>query len=107
MTNTDATANEPLPLVVAVTKSFQSRIPSQRVLDLMRKVANGASLGEIGEEQPSQMTAFRVLLRDFPERDPTSLWMHAYDVEVEVTDLLDPTSGTFTTPARSSADTGG
>jgi hypothetical protein len=49
--------------------------------------------------------AFRALVRDHPDRDPTSLWLHAYDVEVDVSEA-DPTNGKPSTTWPPSATTG-
>jgi hypothetical protein len=92
----------PLPDMVTVSQAFISRLPSQRVIDLMKRLENGATFSELMEEQPGRITAFRALLRDHPRRDPTSLWMHAYDVEVAIDDP-DPTSGNSSTPSLPSA----
>jgi hypothetical protein len=102
----DVSANVPLPELVTVSQAFSSRLPSQRVLDMLQKAEGGADFGELAQTQPFRIVAFRALLRDFPDRDPASLWAHAYDVEVEVTDV-NPTSASYTTPAPGFADTGG
>lgn len=99
-------ASVPLPSLVHVDQSFNTRLPTQRVIDAIAKAAPGVSLSELVANQTFQLTAFRALLRDFPDRDVTSLWMHAYDVEVQVTDV-DPTSGNEPTLSPPSVDTGG
>ena len=97
----------PLPTVVRVDTAFSSRLPPQRVLDLIDKVdPEGGGFGGIAASQPFRVIAFRALLRDYPDRDPASLWLHAYDVEVEVADE-NPTNGKSPTPARGFADSGG
>jgi hypothetical protein len=88
----------PLPFEVAATESFIARLPSQRVIDLLAKREPGTKFGELLEQQPPRMIAFRALLRDHPTRDATSLWMHAYDVEIVIADV-DPTSGSVPTPS--------
>jgi hypothetical protein len=80
---------EPLPFEVTVTKAFSERLPSQRVIDVATK-ADGFTFSELANNQPFRLIAFRALVRDFPLRDQTSLWMHAYDVEV-VIEEVDPT----------------
>jgi hypothetical protein len=80
----------PLPREVAVTKAFSERLPSQRIIDVATK-ADGFTFSELANTQPFRLIAFRALVRDFPLRDPTSLWMHAYDVEVVIQEA-DPTS---------------
>jgi hypothetical protein len=95
---------EPLPTVVQVTQAFSSRMPTQRVQDTVTR-AEGGAFGELIQTQPFRIVAFRALLRDFPDRDPTSLWLHAYDVEVEVVEP-DPTNGSSPTPAPPSVATG-
>jgi len=89
---TDHDAAVPLPELVEVTQAFIGRLPSQRIIDLLAKLEPGTKFAELMENQPPRMIAFRALLRDFPGRDPTSLWMHAYDVEVALVEV-DPTNG--------------
>jgi hypothetical protein len=84
-------ADEPLPTLVHVSQAFSARLPSQRVLDMVTKI-EGIDFAALATSAPFRLVAFRALLRDYPSRDPTSLWMHAYDVEVEVTDA-NPTNG--------------
>jgi hypothetical protein len=79
----------PLPLMVHATLAFVRRLPSQRVVDQLAKL-DPTPFGELQDQQPSRVTAFRCLLRDYPDRDFASLWMHAYDCEVEL-DEVDPT----------------
>jgi hypothetical protein len=95
---------EPLPTLISVTQAFMARLPSQRVIDLLGRLEPGVKLGELMEGQPSRMVAFRALLRDHPDRDPTSLWLHAYDCEVEMAEV-DPTFGNGLRPSPSSAPT--
>jgi hypothetical protein len=97
---------EALPTLVHVSQAFSARLPSQRVLDLISKLEHGAAFIELAETQPFRIVAFRALLRDYPGRDPSSLWMHAYDTEVEVADAVDPTNGKSTMPAPSFAPLG-
>jgi hypothetical protein len=92
----------PLPDVVSVTQAFNARLPSQRFLDLVRQLEPGLPFNEIATEMPFRLVAFRALLRDYPGRDQRSLWMHAYDVEVEVVEV-DPTNGKSSTPGQPSA----
>jgi hypothetical protein len=92
----------PLPELVTVSQAFISRLPSQRVIDLMKKLQGDMTFSELMEEQPGRITAFRALMRDHPRRDPTSLWMHAYDVEVAIDDP-DPTNGNSSIPSPPSA----
>jgi hypothetical protein len=99
---TDAT---PLPLVVTASESFARRLPTQRVIDAVEHAEPGATFAELIQRQPMRLTAFRALLRDYPGHDVTSLWMHSYDVEVEVVSV-DPTNGTSPTLAPPSGTTG-
>ena len=99
---TDAT--EALPVLVTVSQAFSSRLPSQRVLDLIDKY-EGIGFSDLVQTQPFRIVAFRALMRDYPERDTSSLWMHAYDVEVEITEE-NPTNGKLPTPAPGSAVSG-
>jgi hypothetical protein len=101
----DTSAIEPLPDCVVVTKSFQSRLPSQRVMDRITEIT-GHTVGELADSAPFRLTAFRALMRDFPHRDLASMWAHAYDVEVEVADALDLGNGKSTMPAPISSGTG-
>lgn len=100
------TDDRPLPTLVSVTQSFVQRLPSQRLLDQLRHCEPGVPFGELAESQPFRIVAFRALHRDFPGRDVTSLWMHAYDVEVEVSEAADPTNGKPSTPWPPSVTTG-
>jgi hypothetical protein len=81
----------PLPDTIEATQGFISRLPSQRIIDLLAKLEPGTPFGQLMEGQPSRMIAFRGLLRDHPRRDPASLWMAAYDVEVAILEV-DPFS---------------
>jgi hypothetical protein len=45
------------------------------------------------------------LLKQFPDRDPASMWLFSYDVEVEIVDV-DPTNGNSPTPEPLSGVTG-
>lgn len=96
---------EALPVLLTVTDAFNSRLPSQRLIDLVTK-AEGVEFGDLAKTQPFRLIAFRALLRDYPLRDPTSLWLHAYDCEVEVVGL-DPTNGISPERGHLSAVTGG
>jgi hypothetical protein len=95
------TALEPLPTLVRATQGFSARLPSQRTLDLVTRI-EGTDFAALAQASPFRIVAFRALLRDFPDRDPTSLWMHAYDVEVEVAEE-NPTNGKSPTPGPDSA----
>jgi hypothetical protein len=86
-----APAAEQLPTVVHVSEAFSSRaLPPQRLVDQLVKI-EGVPFSELGAEQPFRIVAVRALLRDYPGRDLASLWLHAYDCEVQV-DQLDPTA---------------
>jgi hypothetical protein len=98
-------AEEPLPTLVHVSQAFSARLPSQRVLDLVTKM-EGIDFAALASSAPFRLVAFRALLRDYPNRDPTSLWLHAYDVEVEIDDV-NPTNGSSPTLGPLSAATGG
>jgi len=87
----------PLPTVIEISTAFASRMPSQRVIDLLKHVEPDQNFSEIAENQPPRLLAFRALLRDHPNRDTTSLWLHAYDCEVALQDV-DPTNGKSPTP---------
>jgi len=99
---TDAADLGPLPDTVFATQAFIARLPSQRILDLLKRLEPDHPFGELIEDQPPRLIAFRALLRDYPDRDPTSLWMHAYDVEVALIDV-DPTNGNALMPLPPSA----
>jgi hypothetical protein len=98
-------AEEHLPTLVRVSAAFSARLPSQRVLDLVTKI-EGIDFAALATTAPFRLVAFRALLRDYPNRDPTSLWMHAYEVEVEVEDA-NPMNGSSPTPGPISAATTG
>jgi hypothetical protein len=95
---------DPLPTLLTVSQAFSARLPSQRVLDLLARVEPTTPFGELAQTQPFRIVAFRALLRDFPDFDPTALWLHAYDCECEVVEL-DPTNGKSTTVSPPSAAT--
>ena len=99
-------SDEPLPTLVSVPQSFIARLPSQRVIDLLAKLEPGIKFAELMEDQPPRMIAFRWLLREYPIRDPSSLWMHAYECEVGIIDEPDPTNGKSSTPWPPSVPTG-
>jgi hypothetical protein len=99
-----AVAEAPLPTLLSVTDAFNRRIPSQRFLDVLAKV-EPAPFAELAQAQPFRLLAFRALMRDFPERDPTTLWLHAYDVEVDIV-TVDPTNGSSATPVPPLSATG-
>jgi hypothetical protein len=95
---------EELPTLLSCSQSFSARLPSQRVLDLLQRI-EGTDFGDLAQHQPFRIVAFRLLLRDYPNRDATSLWMHAYDCEVEVSDL-GPMNGSSPMPVLPSAGSG-
>jgi hypothetical protein len=85
-----------LPTLVKVSTAFAARMPSQRMLDMMTKV-EGIAFTDLAVNAPFRVVAFRALVRDFPGYDTTALWMHSYDVEVEVADAS-PLNGKLPTP---------
>jgi hypothetical protein len=95
-----------LPDIVTVTQSFAARMPTQRVIDAVQHAEGGGDFAEIVQRQAFRVVAFRALMRDHPGRDVTSLWMHSYDVEVEIAET-NPTNGTEPTPVLPSGGTGG
>lgn len=95
----------PLPTLVAVTQAFSQRMPSQRVQDTITRAEGGGNMGELMQTQPFRVVAFRALLKQFPDRDPASMWLFSYDVEVEIVDV-DPTNGSSPTPEPLSGVTG-
>jgi hypothetical protein len=94
-----------LPELVNVSQAFSARLPSQRVMDALAKVEPNMTFAQLAETQPFRIVAFRALLRDYPDRDVQSLWMHAYDVEVDVADE-NPTNGSGPMPSLPSVTTG-
>jgi hypothetical protein len=96
--------DQPLPSLVKVTQSFVARLPSQRLLDELRHFEPNLNFAELAENQPFRIVAFRALMRDHPQYDTTALWMHAYDVEVDIVEA-DPTNGKQQTPQQLSAAT--
>ena len=72
-----------LPTVVAVNEGFARRWPSPRLQHVIRDV-EGMPFQQVIGDDPSRVTAFRALVRDFPDYDLTALWLHSYDVEVDV-----------------------
>ena len=106
MTDNGHTAAEiPLPDLVEVSGAFTRRLPSQRLLDMLAHIET-TPFGDLAGTQPFRIIAFRALVRDYPGRDTTSLWLHAYDVEVDVTEA-DPTVEASPTPSPLSATTTG
>jgi hypothetical protein len=105
---TDA-ALDPLPTVVKVTEAEMQtigmRIPSAEMLDRLERVG-APPMEELMATNQNKLRylAFRVLLRDWPLRDATSLWMHAYFCEIEVT-ATDPTGPVNATGSPLSAAT--
>ena len=97
--------DQPLPALVKVTQAFVARLPSQRLLDQLRHCEPEMPFTELAETQPFRIVAFRALVRDHPGRDVTSLWAHAYDVEVDVAEV-DPTNGKQPTLSPPSAGIG-
>jgi hypothetical protein len=96
--------DDALPTLVSVTQSFAARMPTQRVIDAVER-AESNSFTEMVNRQPFRIVAFRALLRDYPDRDVTSLWLHAYDVEVAIADV-DPTNGISPMPGPPFVPTG-
>jgi hypothetical protein len=94
----------PLPDTVTVTQSFIARLPSQRLIDLLARLEPDVKFGELMENQPPRMIAFRALIREHPDRDPASLWLAAYDMEVAIAEP-DPTNGSGPTRSPPSAAT--
>ena len=80
---TDA-APPALPTVIQVTNAFTTRLPSQRLIDQLARLEVDVPFPELAQAQPFRLIAFRKLLATFPDYDQRALWMHSYDVEVEV-----------------------
>jgi hypothetical protein len=97
--------NVPLPLVAVVAPSFTRRIPSQAVVNLLRQYED-MPFTDLMQEQSGRVIAFRWLLKEYSRRDPSSLWMHSFHMEVEITDEVDPTSAPSPTPPPGSVATG-
>ena len=97
-------AREPLPLLVTVSSAFSSRLPSQRVMDAIAQLEPDENFAELAQRQPFRIVAFRALIAQHGG-DMNRLWLHSYDVEVDVLEP-DPTSGRSPTSSRDSADTG-
>ena len=99
-------APPPLPMVVKVTEAFSSRLlPPQRLLDVVARLEPDRNFAELAQAQPFRLVAFRALMRDFPDDDPARLWLHAYDVEVEI-EPADPTGSNLPTIGPPSSDFG-
>jgi hypothetical protein len=75
--------DQALPDEVTVSGAFTRRLPSQRLIDTLAKIES-MQFSDLATNQPFRIIAFRALLRDYPNRDVTSLWLAAYDVEVNV-----------------------
>jgi hypothetical protein len=104
VTESPADPTVALPLLVHVDQAFSQRIISQRAADALEKLTGGTPYSELMQTQMNRVTAFRALLRDFPLRDETSLWAHAYDVEIEL-HTVDPTNSNGQTASPLSAGT--
>jgi hypothetical protein len=98
--------NGALPSTMTVSGAFTRRMPSQRLCDLIAHAEPAMLFKDVMETQPFRVIAFRALLRDFPAYDTTSLWLHAYDVEVDVAEV-DPTAGSSPTASPPFAGTSG
>ena len=94
-----------LPSVVEVTPAFTQRLPTQRIIDLITRLESGRPFPEIAADMPFRVIAFRKLMADHPDADHTSLWLHSYDVEVQVLEA-DPFTGNGRTLTPPSAATG-
>jgi hypothetical protein len=94
-----------LPLLVSVPDAFTRRMPSQRQLDLLGNLEPGVPFAELAQTSPFRMIAWRALMRDYPHDDPARLWLHAYEVEVEI-QPADPTGTSSTTPSPVSSTIG-
>ena len=94
----------PLPDVVTVTSAFSRRLPNQMVINELVK-AEGIPFEKLATEQPIRVLAYRVLLREYPNRDHTSLWLHAMYVEIDTVEV-DPTNGNSPTLSPPSAGIG-
>jgi hypothetical protein len=95
-----------LPFLVCVDQAFNQRLPPQRQIDALERINGGVAFSELIQTKTTQVTAFRALMRDYPDRDPASLWAHAYDVEVEIV-AVDPTNGAGPKLSPPGAGTGG
>lgn len=108
VTDPVADADIPLPEVVTCTlaelEAFGRRLPSAQISDQLERL--GTSFGELcaTDTGKERYAAFRLLLRDWPGRDVTSLWLHSWYVEIEVTGL-DPTGTASPTESPPSAPT--
>ena len=100
-----ATAVEALPEQVTVTAAFTRRLPSQRLIDTLGRI-DPAPFAELAASQPFRIICFRALLRDYPARDQTSLWLHSYDCEVDIEEETGPTQGVSMPLSPVSAPTG-
>ncbi|HEY2303003.1 MAG TPA: hypothetical protein VGH66_13985 [Acidimicrobiales bacterium] len=94
-----------LPTTVQVSRAFTQRLPSQRIIDLVCRLEPGRTFPEIAADQAFRLIAFRKLVEDHPGSDETSLWLHSYDVEVDVVEA-DPTWNGGPTATPLSAATG-
>jgi hypothetical protein len=103
---TDSPDGQILPTVIDVTQAFTQRLPSQRIIDLLARLEPGRPFPELAAEMPFRIIAFRKLIADYPAFDQTAMWLHSYDVEVQVVEV-DPTSNGSPTPTPLSANTGG
>jgi hypothetical protein len=103
MTNTNGDATDALPTLITVSQAFTRRLPSQRVVDQLNGL-EPAGFKAIAENQAFRLIAFQALVRAYPGRDMASLWLHAYDVDVDISDA-DPMSGSSRTAGPPSAVT--
>jgi hypothetical protein len=93
-----------LPTLLVVDEAFMKRLPAQVVVDAITRHEKTA-FGEIAQNQAFRLHAFRALIRDYPGRDLTSLWLHSYYCELQVIEE-DPTNGSSPTAWPPSAATG-
>ena len=101
---------EALPLLVECStmelEALASRLPSPRITDLLLKLPGGGTWSEVMASDTGKSWYFnwRLLMRDYPERDETSLWLHAYDVEIHIR-TVDPTESRSPTESQPFAPT--
>jgi hypothetical protein len=99
---------EVLPTVLHTTlaemQSIGLRVPSEEMYDLLERVG-APPLNELmaADRTKARYMAFRILVRNYPLRDPTSLWMHAHFCELEIAPP-DPTEMASMTASPPSAN---
>jgi hypothetical protein len=92
---------DPLPTRVQVDQDEAAILPSSRLAHVIRQ-AEGIPVMQYIQDDPFRVVAFRRLHEQFPDYDLNALWLHCYDVEIQLV-TADPTNGSTGTPGPPSS----